>query len=95
MATQLTPMPDTGTEPFANPVRQLNGMLAQPAVRRSLPMILMVGLIASAALAWFMLSTPTQKTLFSGLPDSDKSAVITALKTGGITGRLDEFDRCA
>lgn len=90
MATQLTPMPGTGTEPFANPVRQLNGMLAQPAVRRSLPMILMVGLIASAALAWFMLSTPTQKTLFSGLPDSDKSAVINALKAGGITGRLDE-----
>ncbi|MBN8816412.1 MAG: flagellar M-ring protein FliF [Sphingomonas sp.] len=90
MATQLTPLPDTGIEPFANPVRQLNGMLAQPAVRRSLPMILMVGLIASAALAWFMLSTPTQKTLFSGLPDSDKSAVINALKAGGITGRLDD-----
>ena len=90
MATQLTPLPDTGIEPFANPVRQLNGMLAQPAVRRSLPMILMVGLIASAALAWFMLSTPTQKTLFSGLPDSDKSAVISALKAGGITGRLDD-----
>ena len=65
-------------------------MLGQPAVKRSLPMIFMVGLIASAALAWFMLSTPTQKTLFSGLPDSDKSAVISALKTGGITGRLDE-----
>ncbi|MEO5493243.1 MAG: flagellar basal-body MS-ring/collar protein FliF [Sphingomonas sp.] len=83
-------MPDTGTEPFANPVKQLNNMLGQPAVRRSLPMIFMVGLIASAALAWFMLSTPTQKTLFSGLPDSDKSAVINALKTGGITGRLDD-----
>ena len=65
-------------------------MLGQPAVKRSLPMIFMVGLIASAALAWFMLSTPTQKTLFSGLPDSDKSAVISALKAGGITGRLDE-----
>jgi len=90
MATQLTPLPDTGAEPFANPVRQLTGMLGQPAVRRSLPMIFMVGLIASAALAWFMLSTPAQKTLFSGLPDTDKAAVINALKAGGITGRLDE-----
>ncbi len=90
MATQLTPLPDTGTEPFANPVKQLTGMLGQPAVRRSLPMIFMIGLIASAALAWFMLSTPTQKTLFSGLPDSDKSAVIAALKAGGVTARLDD-----
>ena len=87
MSNALTPMPDAG---FANPVKQLTGMLGQPAVKRSLPMILMIGLIASAALAWFMLSTPTQKTLFSGLPDSDKSAVISALKAGGITGRLDE-----
>jgi len=65
-------------------------MLGQPAIRGSLPMILMVGLIASAALAWFMLSTPTQKTLFTGLPDSDKAQVMAALKTGGITGRIDE-----
>ncbi|MDB5677889.1 flagellar basal-body MS-ring/collar protein FliF [Sphingomonas bacterium] len=90
MTTALTPLPDTGNQGFANPLSQMRVMLAQPAVKRSLPMIFMVGLIASAALAWFMLSTPTQKTLFSNLPDSDKSAVISALKTGGITGRLDE-----
>lgn len=89
MSNALTPLPE-GNQGFANPVKQLTGMLGQPAVKRSLPMIFMVGLIASAALTWFMLSTPSQKTLFSGLPDSDKSAVISALKAGGITGRLDE-----
>ncbi|THD38262.1 MAG: flagellar M-ring protein FliF [Sphingomonas sp.] len=87
MSNALTPVPQEG---FANPLSQMRSMLGQPAVKRSLPMIFMVGLIASAALAWFMLSTPTQKTLFSGLPDSDKAAVISALKAGGITGRLDE-----
>lgn len=90
MSNALTPTPDQGPERFANPLRQVQGMLAQPAVRRSLPMIFMVGLIASAAFAWFMLSTPTQKTLFSNLPDSDKAAVVTALKTGGITARVDD-----
>jgi len=90
MSNTLTPLPVEGNPGFANPVKQLTGLLAQPAVKRSLPMIFMVGLIASAALAWFMLSTPTQKTLFSGLPDSDKAAVISALKAGGITGRLDD-----
>jgi flagellar M-ring protein FliF len=90
MSNELTPSAPLATERFANPLKQVQGLLGQPAIRRSLPMILMVGLIASAALAWFMLSTPTQKTLFTGLPDSDKSQVMAALKTGGITGRIDE-----
>lgn len=90
MSNELTQTSPLATERFANPLKQVQGMLGQPAIRRSLPMILMVGLIASAALAWFMLSTPTQKTLFTGLPDSDKAQVMAALKTGGITGRIDE-----
>jgi len=90
MSTELTQSAPLATERFANPLKQVQGLLGQPAIRRSLPMILMVGLIASAALAWFMLSTPTQKTLFSGLPDTDKAQVMAALKTGGITGRIDE-----
>lgn len=90
MSNELTQTSPLAAERFANPLKQVQSMLGQPAIRRSLPMILMVGLIASAALAWFMLSTPTQKTLFTGLPDSDKSQVMAALKTGGITGRIDE-----
>lgn len=90
MSNELTQTSPLATERFANPLKQVQGMLGQPAIRRSLPMIFMVGLIASAALAWFMLSTPTQKTLFTGLPDSDKAQVMAALKTGGITGRVDE-----
>lgn len=88
MANELTP---TGpvAERFANPLKQVSGMLAQPAIRRSLPMVLMIGLVASAALAYFMLATPTQKTLFAALPDADKGAVVAALKAGGITARID------
>jgi len=90
MSNELTQTAPLAAERFANPLKQVQGLLGQPAIRRSLPMILMVGLIASAALAWFMLSTPTQKTLFTGLPDSDKAQVMAALKTGGITGRIDQ-----
>jgi flagellar M-ring protein FliF len=90
MSNDLTPAAQTATERFANPLKQIQGMIGQPAIKRSLPMIFMVGLIASAALAWFMLATPTQKTLFTALPDADKSAVVAALKQGGITARIDE-----
>ena len=77
-------------ERFANPLRQIHGALAQPAVRRSLPMVLLVGLVAAAALAWMALSTPTQKTLFTGLPDADKAAVTAALTQASIASHVDE-----
>ncbi len=77
-------------EKFANPLLQLKGFMAQPAVRRSAPMALMIGLIAAAALAWMSLSTPAQKTLFTGLTDADKQAVTSALDQSGIKSHIDE-----
>jgi flagellar M-ring protein FliF len=77
-------------ERFANPLLQLRGFMAQPAVRRSAPMALMIALIAAAALAWMSLSTPAQKTLFSGLTDADKQAVTSALDQASIPSRIDE-----
>ena len=90
MATQLANLPNAGPERFANPIRQMGGFLSQPAVRRSLPMILMLGLIAAAALAWLTLRTPTQKTLYGGLGDADKSAVIGALDAANIANGVDD-----
>ena len=91
MSNALTPSPTPVVpERFANPLKQVQALLAQPAVRRSLPMVLMVGLIAAAALAWMVLATPTQKTLFTSLPDADKAAVTASLKQAGITARIDQ-----
>ncbi len=96
MSNALTPNPQNSgplpgiPERFANPLHQLQGLLAQPAVRRSLPMALLVALIVAAALAWMTLATPTQKTLFSGLADSDKASVIAALSQASISSRIDE-----
>lgn len=78
------------TERFANPLQQVRGVLAQPAVRRSAPMALMVGLVGAAALAWAALSTPPQKTLFSGLPDADKAAVVQSLEQANIAAAVDD-----
>ena len=91
MSNALTPSPaPIFPERFANPLRQISDLLAQPAVRRSLPMVMLIGLIAAAALAWMMLATPTQKTLFSGLADADKASVTQALEQAKITARIDE-----
>jgi len=93
MSNQLAPAgaaaPNFVPERFANPLKQIGGLMAQPAVRRTLPMVLMIGLIAAAALAWMALSTPPQRTLFTGLADADKAAVTQALTAGGIANRID------
>ncbi len=75
---------------FANPLRQIKGVLDQPIVRRSLPMTMMIGLIGAAALAWATMSTPTQKTLFTGLPDADKASVTAALTQASIPSHIDD-----
>ena len=90
MSTALTTTNTAIPERFANPLQQVRSVLTQPAVRRSAPMALMIGLIGAAALAWMALSTPAQKTLFTGLPDADKAAVTAALDQASIKSRIDE-----
>lgn len=80
------PAPRGGT---ASPLRQIGDLFAQPAVKRSLPLVLMVALIGAAALAWMTLSTPPQRVLFASLPESDKAAVVQALDAAGIANRMD------
>ena len=90
MSTALTTTtPPLVPERFANPLQQIRGVMAQPAVRRSLPMALMIALIGAAALAWMTLATPPQKTLFTSLPDSDKAAVTSALDQANISSHID------
>ena len=88
MSTAL--IPAGAPERFANPLQQIKGVMAQPAVRRSAPMALTVGLIAAAGMAWMALATPPQKTLFAGLPDADKAAVVQALEQASIPAAVDD-----
>lgn len=89
MSTALTTTATAVPERFANPLQQIRGVMAQPAVRRSAPMALMVGLVAAAGLAYTTLSTPPQKTLFSGLADADKAAVVQSLEQANIAAHVD------
>jgi flagellar M-ring protein FliF len=74
---------------FANPLSQMRSVFSQPAVKRSLPLIFMVGLIGAAALAWMAMATPPQRVLFASLPESDKAAVAEALSAASIPNAID------
>jgi flagellar M-ring protein FliF len=67
----------------------LRGFAAQPAVAKSLPLLGFVALLAIAAFAWMTISAAPDRTLFAGLPDEDKAAVVEALNAGGIQNSID------
>ncbi|MES2444461.1 MAG: flagellar basal-body MS-ring/collar protein FliF [Pseudomonadota bacterium] len=63
--------------------------MSQPAVRRAMPFLFLVGLVVAGWLAWSMVATSPQRILFANLNDSDKSSVTAALDTAGIHSAVD------
>jgi flagellar M-ring protein FliF len=78
--------PSLLAQPWAAPMRDA---LANPAVRRMAPAIGAVGVVALAAIIWSMVSAAPQKTLFAGLADEDKAAMVDALGAAGIAYEVD------
>jgi len=78
------------TQPgLGNPLRQAAGLLGQPAVKRALPILFLVGLIAAGWLAWSMVATSPQRILFANLGDADKASVTSALEGANIDSAID------
>lgn len=90
---EVLPAAPAGPAPFGDagrsPMGALQRIWAQPAVKKSAPMIGLLGLLGSAALAWTMVATPPQKILFAGLSDGDKAAASEALSQAKIDSHID------
>ena len=63
---------------------RFTGFMRQPAVAKSLPLLGLLGVVATAGAAWLALREPPQRDLFRGLPDADKSAVAQVLDQNGL-----------
>lgn len=68
---------------------RFTGFIKQPAVAKSLPLLGMLGVVATAGAAWLALREPPQRDLFRGLPDADKSAVAQVLDQNGLRYDFD------
>ncbi|KFG89123.1 Flagellar M-ring protein [Sphingobium herbicidovorans NBRC 16415] len=78
----------TGMNPDALKAR-FTGFIKQPAVAKSLPLLGLLGVVATAGAAWLALREPPQRDLFRGLPDADKSAVAQVLDQNGLAYDFD------
>ncbi len=83
------PVPANPLSGFANPLNQMSSMVSPALIRRSLPLIFLVGLVIAGAMAWAMVSTPPQRVLFTNLADGDQAAVVQALDAAGIDSGFD------
>jgi flagellar M-ring protein FliF len=78
-----------GSAQLRGVAQTLRGITSQPAVAKSLPLLGLFGLLGIAALVWMFVSAAPSRTLFAGLADSDKAAVVEALSGGGISNSID------
>lgn len=89
----MTPAPSSGGNPM---VAQVKGAVSnvlrmgnQPALRRAMPAILILGVAGLALGGWFLLREPARMVLFPGLAEADKARVIESLGAAGIDARVD------
>ncbi len=74
---------------LSQPLGQLRGLMAQPAVRRAMPLLLLVGLVAAGFLAWSLVASSPQRILFANVTDADKAAISSALEGANIKSSID------
>lgn len=91
MSNSLSPAaPPALPDRLAGPLNQMRELIAQPAVRRAMPLLLLIGVIAAGLLAWSMVATAPQRILFANVSDADKAAISSALQGGGIASSIDD-----
>jgi flagellar M-ring protein FliF len=94
-ATELTAIParasGTGSSPagMRGVAQTLRGITAQPAVAKSLPLLGILGLLGVAWMVWMIVGAAPSRTLFAGLPDEQKAAVVEALTSAGVRNAID------
>ncbi|MAH78706.1 MAG: flagellar M-ring protein FliF [Rickettsiales bacterium TMED254] len=61
----------------------------EPAVQRSIPVMITLFVIFMGIMSFILFREPTRTTLFSNLPENDKSRVVDVLRSNGIDVSID------
>ncbi|MCG7492812.1 flagellar basal-body MS-ring/collar protein FliF [Thalassobius sp. Cn5-15] len=71
-------------------LEQAQEMMAQPAVRRALPAIILVVVAVFGLVVYMMLAQPKRLSLYTDLPEADKARAVEVLTGGGIDAIIDQ-----
>ncbi|MEL6915442.1 MAG: flagellar basal-body MS-ring/collar protein FliF [Pseudomonadota bacterium] len=90
MDASQSPSVPTGQGSFAPAfMRRIDAAITQPALRRALPAISVLGVAVLALGLWLLLAPPERMQLQPGLPAAEKARALDALTAAGIPARLD------
>lgn len=88
-ARPLATTPAGGASPLRGITLGARNFLSQPAVVKSLPLLGFLALVGLAAIIWMTLSAAPGRTLFAGMEEAEKAAVVEALNTAGVANSID------
>ena len=77
---------DAGTvADYSGPFGPIKQVLDQPAVKKSLPMMVIAVALLAFALVYTMVNQPSYRPVMSGITEADQQAVFEALKAADFT----------
>lgn len=84
----MVPRP-VGNSALTDPMGMIRDMVRQPSVRKVLPIIVILMVVAAFGLASMSMKTPPMRALTMMLPEADKQLAIETLKTGNFAPEID------
>lgn len=84
VAPSIPQQTTTMQTPVQQALSQARSFAGQPAIRRAMPAIILVGAAALGLIAYFLFSQPDRMTLYTGLPEAQKSQAMATLEAAGV-----------
>ncbi len=78
-----------GSSALSDPMGMIRDMVRQPSVRKVLPIVVILMVVAAFGLASMSMKTPPMRALTMMLPEADKQLAIETLKTGNFSPEID------
>ncbi len=74
---------------LSDPMGMVRDLVRQPSVKKALPIIVILMVVAAFGLASMSMKTPSYRALTMMLPEADKQLAIETLKTGNFNPQID------